>query len=603
MDDDRYQSSKPVQPPQKNNHRSSAQEISDLFARPEQHDITFRGPSPKASNQRKGLTKQLISPNKPLPARPGIRKPSSMISGNGIGHRASSTDGLGAATRCRRWAPDTRFPALHRYSPAKRDPHVYHSQHNPIPSWYSWSATPPRKGPLHADLLQYSEVCQLVSREHNSEPQPPGTARRRHIEITRQPSNQSSIIDRSLEHYTQRVFGGEDKQGVWDCAPRAISRGGHYTLPDLKRLASLSELDNVNRISAVQSDQHHDATGQGGVHIPLAYFEEHHHALASHTTNAEALDISTARSISSFPMHFLQKQKGAGFVSEASADPAASRPPVAQLGRQGHFAAGPADHLYLRDSTRLGNIRFSPDRVAWLLSADDPALELPKRGPVVGDTAQTGNYPTSPLWQTVDSGHSLGLDHEFAERGKSTGYSERPLTDLEHIKEPFGLSRSDKVLGHIDVLHEDHCFDDWIGHRKTQDACHQDFEKTLSGSHTESDHFLLYGPAAFLDKITIILDDFGDTQFSPAFLDPATAPSDVRQSLPSARNNSAAAAQYHKISNTDIGVDHSEEKVAAVSFGTDRLQRSQAWPSQRCEGLFEEAGNEFMGFTRPHILY
>jgi hypothetical protein len=56
-----------------------------------------------------------------------------------------------------------------------------------------------------------------------------------------------------------------------------------------------------------------------------------------------------------------------------------------------------------------------------------------------------------------------------------------------------------------------YCFDDWIGHRKTRDACHRDFEKTLSGSHTESDHVLLYGPAAFLDKMTIILDDFGDT--------------------------------------------------------------------------------------------
>ena len=139
--------------------------------------------------------------------------------------------------------------------------------------------------------------------------------------------------------------------------------------------------------------------------------------------------------------------------------------------------------------------------------------------------------------------------------------------------------------------------------RKTQDACHKEFEKTLSDSHTESDQVLLYEPAAFLDKITITSDDFGDTQFSPTFVDPATAPSDVRQSLPSARDNSAAAAQYQKISNTDIRMDHSKEKVAVVSFGTDRLQRSQAWPRQRCEGLFEEAENEFMRFTRPHILY
>lgn len=134
-------------------------------------------------------------------------------------------------------------------------------------------------------------------------------------------------------------------------------------------------------------------------------------------------------------------------------------PPVAQLGCQGHFAARPADQLCLRDSTRSGNIRFANDRVAWLLCADSPALGLPNCGPCFSNTVQPGNHPPSPLWQTPDSGHGLGLDHEFAENGQGTRYTERPLTDQAHIKEPLGLSGSDKVLDHLHL-------DRWIGHRK-----------------------------------------------------------------------------------------------------------------------------------------
>jgi hypothetical protein len=70
------------------------------------------------------------------------------------------------------------------------------------------------------------------------------------------------------------------------------------------------------------------------------------------------------------------------------------------------------------------------------------------------------------------------------------------------------------------------------------------------------------------------------------------------------RDNSTAAARFYKINNTDIGVDHSEEKAATGGFDIDRLQRDQTWPpSLRSEGLFQEAENEFLGFKRPHILY
>lgn len=111
--------------------------------------------------------------------------------------------------------------------------------------------------------------------------------------------------------------------------------------------------------------------------------------------------------------------------------------------------------------------------------------------------------------------------------------------------------------------------------------------KTLSDSHTESDQVLLYGPAAFLANTARILDDFGATQSNPAFIDPDIDLSDVTKDLPSARDKSTAAPRHHKTSNTDIGVDHSEEKVAAGGFGRDRRQQHQYLPpSLRSEGLF-----------------
>jgi hypothetical protein len=403
----------------------------------------------------------------------------------------------------------------------------------------------------------------------------------------------------SQDHYTKHALLGEDKQGVWDCASQAISRGCHYMLPDLKRLAYSPELDNVTRISVVQSDQYCDATGQGGIHMPSTHFEEQQHILPPSITNGEGLEISTARSISSFQMHSLPKQKGAGFLSEASADPAARGPPVAQLGRQGHFAAEPAEQLFLRDSTPL---RFTADRVAWPLGADSPALELPSRGPGLGVTVQTGNHQPSPLWQIGDSGHDLSLDHEIVIPSKNTSHSERPPADEEY-KEPSSHSGSDEIRDHLHNLDGNRRLDDWIGHRKTQNVCHQDL-KTLFNSHTEPDQILLHGPTAFLDNTAIILDNLGAPPPDPAFTDPVTGPSSVRQYLPSVCDNLTAAARFYKITNTDIGVDHSEEKAATGGFDIDRLQRDQPWPPRlRSEGLFQEAENEFLGFTRPHILY
>jgi hypothetical protein len=108
---------------------------------------------------------------------------------------------------------------------------------------------------------------------------------------------------------------------------------------------------------------------------------------------------------------------------------------------------------------------------------------------------------------------ALAWTMNLQRNGQGTRYTERPLTDQAHTKETFrSFPGQTKVLDHLHVPDEDHNLDHWIGHRKTQDAWHQDLMKTLSDSHTESDQVLLYGPAAFLANTARILDDFGATQ-------------------------------------------------------------------------------------------
>jgi hypothetical protein len=609
VDVNQQQRYRDIQPPKKSK-KGSAPDISDFFSRTEEHDVTLQGPPAKVSSQRKGrLTKQSISPNKSSPARPGVRKPLSLISGNETGARAFSTNGLGTATRPNGWVLDPQIPAVQHCYAAKRGSSVYRNQSNSILSYDSWSATPSRKSHHCADLHEYSEARQLVARERSCEPRPPSPPRRDLLEITKRPLGQSSISDRSLEHYTRHVLLGEHKQGIWDCVPRTVSRNSHYSLQDLKRLARLSELGDVNGSSAIQSNQHRDAKGRdakgrGGIHLPLTNFDEHKHVLPTHTSNGGGLEASTARPLASIPGKGIHRHKGADFVIEASADPAVPGPQVAQSGRQGLLTAGPAHHLSLRDSTRLGNIKFTSDRVAWLLSTDSPAPEGHNRATQFGNTVQTGNHPPGPLWRTLDSGHRAGIDHEFVESGTSVRCLEHHLTAQAHIQESNGRSEPDKKLDHLQVEYENHQHQHWIGHAMLQDTSHQDSDNMVSNSHDEFDQALLRGPATFVDNTANILDLFGAAQPDSVFAETATRRSDVRQDLTSSYDEPTPAARDHKRSNIEIGLKHLQKDVAASGLGIDGLQRNQTWhQSLRPEGTYQEVENEFMGFARPHILY
>jgi hypothetical protein len=602
VDDARHPIPKDVRPPKKST-KGSAQEVSDFFSRPEQHDVALQGPQATDSSQCKLLNKQSIPLNKSSPARPDMRKPLSMISGNETGARALSRNSLGAAGRTKGWVPNHHVPAVQRYCSVNKESSAHPNQPNSTASYYSWSATPSRKSPLPAALFVHPESHQLAARGLKCDPRPPSPPERDFPGIMGLSPDQSSISDGSLEYYTKHVLL-EDKQGVWDCVPRTTGSGGHYTLQDLKLLARLSELDDVNESPAIQSDQHRDARGQGRIHIPLTDVDKQKHALPTHASNDEGLEASAARIMTSITRKAILRQTGLDFVSESSADPAAPRLQVAQSGRQGPFAAGPADDLSLRDSTPLVHITLTPERLSWPLSTDSPALEVRNWGSTFGNAVQTGIHLPIPLWRTIDSVQRPGLYRELIDSEISTPYSEYPATSQAHLQQPVGYSEPKTVLDHLHIQREEHQHDHWLGLGVIQDAYQQDYNNTLSDGHDVFDRALLHGPPTFLDDTANILDDFEAPQLDPAYIHQATSLSDVRQDFTSAYDEPIAAAQDPSRNNIDFGPKHSEENFATSGLGIEGLQRGQTWQ----KSLGPEAGNqeiehEFMGFARPHILY
>jgi hypothetical protein len=602
-DDTRDQRSKDVQPPKKSN-KGSAQEISDFFSRPGQHDVGLQRPTAKSFSQHHVSTNQSISPNKSSPATRGVRKPLSIISGNETGARAFSTNGLGTAPQPEGWAPEPHVPAVQRYHPAKRESFVKRNQSKSTKSYYLWSATPSQKASLYADLHGHSGARQLVAREPNYEPRPPSPRRRDLPKITRRLPDQSSISDRSLEHYAKHILLGEDKQGIRGCVPRSNGQGGHYTLGDLKRLARLSELDEVNQSSAVQFDQYRDAKAWGTIFTSLTNLDEHKHTLPAQTSSGEGLEAPAARPRISIPRKPIHRNKGAECVNEASADPAARGPEVAQSGRQGLYAAGPADNFSFRDSTGLGDTRLTPEQVAWLLNTDSQAREVRNWGTIYDNAVQSSNHLPVPLWRTFNSVHRLGLQHGYAEPDMKACYSESPLNARARIQEPIGHSEPDTKLDHMQIPHKGHQHDHLAIHGTTGDFYHLGSNSALSDGHDDFDRGLLCGPVTFLDDTANILDDFEAAQLDPAFLDPVTGLSDVSPDLASAHVEPTAAARDQNRSIIDIGPKHSEDEVAASRPGIDGLLRNQTWERKLGRGGgCGEVENEFTGFARPHILY
>src|SRR2546423_7473489 len=86
-------------------------------------------------------------------------------------------------------------------------------------SHYPCSAAPSPKRARHAGVRGHSGVRRCVARGPTYEPRPPSPPRMDIAEITRQPRDQSSVSDGSLEHYTKHVLLGREEQGIWDCVP------------------------------------------------------------------------------------------------------------------------------------------------------------------------------------------------------------------------------------------------------------------------------------------------------------------------------------------------------------------------------------------------
>ena len=582
VSDTRHQRPKDVQPPRNQSSKASVQEINDFFSRPKQHDAVFHGPTAKASSQPKVHMNSPILSNRRSPVKPGARQPLSLISVNENSARKFSLSGLSTGAQPEGWMLDPYVLAVQHCDHAARESFARRNQHS---SPTSYSATPSAKTFLSADLHGQSGARQVVARPSSCEPRPSCPPRGHLPQITIPALDQGSISDRSLEYYTRHVPLGEDKQSMWDRITRATGHRGHYTLQTLRCLAHLSELDDGNGSSAIQVNQHHDAGGLERTHIPLTDPDEHKHTLLTCPSSGEGLQASAARPAVSTAKTAIHRGKGAAFVCDSSADPAA---PVPQSGRQGLYAARPADDQLLRDSTGLGHIKITPDQVAWLLRTNPLAREAHDRGISFGNVAQPGNPSPVPFKQTINSIRGLGLHHADAEPGMSAPHSQRPPTAQARVQESIGHLKPHTTLDHLRIQHHDHKHDQWFGHSTIEDAYHQDYKNLLSEDHDDFDRALLH-------------DSFKAAQLSLLAGGPAAGLSNVTLDLAPAYDGPTTAAQNRGRRNTATGSKDSEEAVAATRIGIDGVH---TWGRRLgLEGGYEEVEIGFMGFTRPHLLY
>ena len=597
IEDARRHRSKEVRP-RKKSDKGSAQEISDFFSRREEHSRVLQEPTAQTYGQREGPSKQSVSPNKSSPARPSVRKPLSITSNNLAPNRAFPTNGFGTAPLPKVWVPDHHIPIVESYHPPQKESYIQRKHFSPTRSYYSWSATPSHKISLPADLHGQFEGPKFVARRSSYEPRPLSTCKRDAPEVARLPSDQRSITDRSLDHYTKRVLLEEDRQGVWDRIPRAAGIGGRYKLQDLKQLARVSELDEESRRSAFQFDQPRDAEDRGRVHIPLISLDEHKNDLLAHTSKQEGVEASTKRLTASFQRKPTHQQKGDECVNEVTADSAAPRAQVAQSGCQGATAA---DHQSLRDPLQLINSMFSPDRVFWLLSTNPPSADVRSGKSVSGNVELTRNSPPSPIERTQNCLHRFRSRHEPAELPLRLGHSEPSLTAEVHFPEALGqaepVARPEPFPpGHEDVYPvECEMLDD--SHNKV-------LYNAVWGGQDDFDRALLQKPYAknSFDPAAPILEDFDFAWINRSFADPGAALSRTGESLTFGDDLKGTGLE-HSISNIMARPAHSEE-FPAGGFAADGLVRNRSLepysaPKTSCQ-LEEE---QFMGFARPHILF
>ena len=597
VEDARHHGSEEVQPRKKSN-KSSAEAISAFFSGRKEHSRALQDPQAQPYRQREGPLKQSISPRNSSPARPSVRKPLSITSNNLAPTRAFSTNGLGTAPLSKVWVPDHHAPIVQTYYSAQKESSVQRKHSNSTRSYYSWSARPSQKIPSPADLHGHSEGPEFLARRSNYERRPPSPRKRDVLEVVKLPSDQSSITNRSLDHYTKHVLLEEDKQGVWDRIPRAAGVGGHYTLQDLKRLARLSELDDESGRSAVQFDQPRDVEGRGRVHVPLTSLDEHKHRLLAYTSKHEGVEASAKRLPASIQRKPNHQQKGDESVIEATADSAAPRNQVAQSGRQG---GTPADHQSLRDSLPRGNLVFSPDSVVRLLSTNPPSADVRSGKPVGGNVELTRNSPQSPIGRTHNYLHRLRPRHEPAEPPLALGYSEPSLTAEVRFSEavgqaepagkpePFQAGHEDVYPVECEMLDDNH---NKVLYNAVWDG-QDDFDRALLQESCSKTPF---------DPSANMLDDFDCARTNHSFADLGTAPPRTEESLGFGRELEETWLDQ-RISNIVARPVHAEE-FAAGGFAANGLVRSRSLgpnfpPKNGCQ-LEEE---QFMGFARPHILY
>lgn len=196
-----------------------------------------------------------------------------------------------------------------------------------------------------------------------------------------------------------------------------------------------------------------------------------------------------------------------------------------------------------------------------------------------------GNPSPVLFGQTISSIRGLGLHHADAESGMSAPHSQRPPTAQARVQESIGHLKPHTTLDHLRIQHLDHKHDQWFGH---EDAYHQDYKNLLSEDHDDFDRALLH-------------DSFKAAQLSLLAGGPAAGLSNVTLDLAPAYDGPTTAAQNHDRRNTATGSKNSEEAVAATRIGIDGIH---TWGRRLgLEGVYEEVEIDFMGFTRPHLLY
>ena len=380
-------------PPKKKSNRGTAQEISGFFSGPEKKKADSHEPSNVMLGHPGSLASSRVSRSNSSPAKLGPRRSLSVMSGNESVRRAQSNLSIGVGNLRQAWVQDHDVPSLKHLKHLREIPELDRSPADASTSYYSWSASPSRRGPINLTPRPPMEKPQFpaVARENIS--QELTLAQDLNHQESAEHRDLSSLSDKSLDQYTKLVLLGKGDETAWErMPPPPAARRSHYTLSDLKRLSQLAELDAAG--VSVGEDRSQPQSGWQRVQGPHQAMTSRNEHQEPQNTYKEPLEpfvrppaLHLDDNVHSDDSNAIRNNQERLRARPLRQDVTKDRPGISQL---------------LRDGLPLHNLHLSADRISWLLGTDSAVPNNGSRrhvAPSNDGRSKPGNDPGVPLWQ------------------------------------------------------------------------------------------------------------------------------------------------------------------------------------------------------------